>query len=342
MKILHVTNCFNAGVGKAVSSIAKDLSDHEHYLLWTYKNDSPSFMNDEVKNIFFSSVKWSHNFIQSILILKKLIKEINPDYIHLHSSFAGFIGRVFLNSEKIYYSSHGFAFQRKDIPFFVRRIFYLIERVLSHRTKRYVAFFPIDFKIASNVLKFKSISFYLYDGIIQICNQEKQISNSHGNNFVCIGRLSPAKDPKFMFKISEKIDKSLNIKLFWIGAHTQNTATKYWKNFSKNVEISNWQSDELVNEVISEAKAILVTSRWESGPLVLYESLISGTPLILRKIEAFEMFDFPQFRSIEEFCYEIELISFSEKYRKAVYYNQVQSIKNYYSKYLKNAKYIYF
>lgn len=75
-----------------------------------------------------------------ILSMSKLIRKINPDIVHLHSSFAGIIRAKFLFSnfkKRIIYCSHGWAFNR-DIKPWKKAVYKLIERILSFGCRRII------------------------------------------------------------------------------------------------------------------------------------------------------------------------------------------------------------
>ncbi|MFS8630836.1 MAG: glycosyltransferase, partial [Bacillales bacterium] len=65
---------------------------------------------------------------RSSLQLKKLLKELNPDLIHLHSSKAGVLGRLansllFSNKKQIFYTPHGYSFLRLDVSATKRKLY---------------------------------------------------------------------------------------------------------------------------------------------------------------------------------------------------------------------------
>ena len=54
---------------------------------------------------------------------KKIVKEVKPDIVYLHSSKAGALGRLAVNGNKIkmFYNPHGFSFlKQKSIGIAVR------------------------------------------------------------------------------------------------------------------------------------------------------------------------------------------------------------------------------
>ncbi|MCB2295199.1 glycosyltransferase [Clostridium algoriphilum] len=76
------------------------------------------------------SLRWS------LVQLKKILKKENPDIIHLHSSIAGFLGRIAyyankFNMEKVFYNPHGFSFLQQNESKLKRTMFYALEKFAS-------------------------------------------------------------------------------------------------------------------------------------------------------------------------------------------------------------------
>ena len=96
----------------------------EHHLL----TSSPKNENDnsELLDKFSSyALNLSNNKIKALLQINKLYNSIQPTYVHLHSSLAGLYGRISgIASEKIIYTPHGYAFQRKDVNIFIQKYSY--------------------------------------------------------------------------------------------------------------------------------------------------------------------------------------------------------------------------
>ena len=70
--------------------------------------------------------------ITAIFRLRNIIKEVNPDVIHLHSSKAGTIGRIAayrLPCKKIF-TAHGWPFSDPNIHGLKKKLFVTIEKIM--------------------------------------------------------------------------------------------------------------------------------------------------------------------------------------------------------------------
>ena len=70
-------------------------------------------------------------------------RRYQPDLIHLHSSWAGLLGRLVpLGRRKIVYTPHCYAFERRDLSQVVRIGLWLVEKILSRRNAGVFAVSP--------------------------------------------------------------------------------------------------------------------------------------------------------------------------------------------------------
>lgn len=309
-RVLHVTDCLNAGISTALESIFSTELSHEHQILYDFHSDAPlsipSLGNENScspKNIF-----WGNGYFAKYINLKKVIRNFQPNIIHAHSTLAGIYVRVFAPRQNIYYSPHCFAFQRLDLPVIIRKALYLLEYSLDHFTNVRVAHWPIEESIFLTFpRKLKTLRKPLFDIQELIRVQEKRTTTPRpertNETFVVgfVGRVRPQKDPEIFANIS-KILCDDDIVLIWVGQ-----GDKKLERILKdaNVEIVPWASKSRKHELFQEMDCLIVPSLWESGPLVLFEALSEGVPALLRRSEYAKTYGLPQFDTAEEFAKKI-------------------------------------
>src|SRR5262249_13482465 len=64
--------------------------------------------------------------------IRKLLKQINPDIVHLHSTFPGVYGRIIFKKFPVVYCPHGWSFVQESGAF-KKKIYAGIERFLARR-----------------------------------------------------------------------------------------------------------------------------------------------------------------------------------------------------------------
>lgn len=81
--------------------------------------------------------------VRTVFRLRATLTALGPDVVHLHSSFAGFLGRLStlfaLPKAAFFYSPHCISFMRRDISTVKRLAFVGLERIACARTCLYVA-----------------------------------------------------------------------------------------------------------------------------------------------------------------------------------------------------------
>jgi hypothetical protein len=79
--------------------------------------------------------------VKAFFEIKRIVREINPDIIHLHSSKAGFLGRWAFNGSKhkIFYTPNGLSFLMQDGSRMKRLFYWLLEYISAFRKTTIVA-----------------------------------------------------------------------------------------------------------------------------------------------------------------------------------------------------------
>jgi len=326
--VLHVTDSMSSGTYEAVLSIANSHKRQIHHLLYDYKSDAAEPNIESLSSTFKSVARWSSGVFRRSIHLNRILKELNPDFIYLHSSWAGFYGRLVPTKAVILYTSHGFGFQRNDVSRIARNIFLLIEKLLSKRTDVYVAIWPIELKYANTKLNFRKTKAYILDEVKFILF-EKGIQNAKttsNSNFAVVGRVSAAKDPRFTNEIGKITDTYFKINWFGAVATNQELFRKFGQ--LNYLNFQSWIPKKQLIEILSDHVALLVTSSWEVGPLVFYEALQAGIPVIPRNIPAIQALGIRNFETPEEFGQEMQRLVSDKTYRSRLLLEQFECAKS--------------
>lgn len=126
MKVLHITESLGAGVGHYVWLAARGqvTAGHTVVLAHSIRHDTPddlderfAFLAKRVVVPMVTDVSVIKDAL-SVWYLAALLRQEQPDVVHLHSSKAGVLGRVAVwlaggrlrGHKRVFYSPHGFAF----------------------------------------------------------------------------------------------------------------------------------------------------------------------------------------------------------------------------------------
>ena len=291
----------NAGVGIALEKIIKQHRNIEHHVLWSSRNDGTMNIiptsTESVRNY-----DWDGSVFTKIRTLLRIVKEVEPQYIHAHSTRAGLISRLVLPRNSLLFSPHCFSFQRQDISKVEKILLFIMEFFLGLKNEFLIANWPIELKYGKHMPYRKNVIFY---PLIEFAQTESLTRGKHAGPHVIlsIGRISTQKDPEFFSQIAAKFKKDQNWKFIWVGAGDLKFTDKL---INSGVEVIPWVNANDVHHYYSKACLTLITSKWESGPFTLFESLNNGTPVVCRDIPALRAYNLDCFNSITDFVVEIE------------------------------------
>lgn len=321
MKILHVSDSYNAGVQAGIEHLALQFREHEHYLLWSSHRDSPAPTENSLHEFFTVNTRWQGNLFHKLFQLQRMLSKHQIDAIHLHSSVAGVIGRVLPTKVRKIYSPHCFAFQREDISTFLKAFYFIIEYLLSYRGCTLALCWPIEIQISKKYFQKSEITFmpivnynHLYSAQLKPLEGKSKI--------LCVGRIRPQKDPAFLCQAVKNLGQIANA-LVWIGEGDEDLTKML---IESKIKIYQWMDrGELWNSRF-EISGSCIPSSWESGPLTLFESLESGYPVVCRAIPSLDIYGFQTFKTPESFGVAIKQMLNSELFRKEMFEQQVQGI----------------
>ena len=304
-KVLIISEPGSGGVARHVIDLLGNLNKDKFEVYFIYsskradekylkniaclKSEIKAFKIDEMQ----SKIKPYDDFISLIKILS-IIKKINPDIVHCHSSKAGVLGRIaakFVGVKKIFYTPHAYSFQNIHLSVSKKKVFIIIEKIMSKyftdKTfnvsigEKKIAIETLNdnedkFVVINNGVDKKSDSF----NIDELCKRYNIIRSDYiiGN----ISRLDEQKNPLEFFKIAQSIIyNNLNTRFVWIG---NGVLYKVIKNF---IEDNNMDDkcllipyNEQTEQLIKRFDLFLCTSLYEGYPYVLLDACVNEIPIV--------------------------------------------------------------
>jgi len=286
MKILHISECIKGGVGTYLNELYYHKDKKNNYHLFFPDSEKIYLSTLLIKNQDFTSFhrkKRDLFFLFSFFFfIKRNIKLINPDIIHLHSSFAGFIVRFYyfftFKRPKIIYCPHGWSFLM-DLKKINKYIFLIIELFLCIKTDKIINVSNYEYieSIKLGIPQNKSI--IIKNGINEVINKlDKKIIKHQQDkiNFLFVGRNNIAKGyEKLLNYFNQKKEYALHI----VGDFNINHKMKY--NNIENIFFYEWVLNDKIHNYYIESDVIIIPSRWEAFGLVGIEAMKYSKPLIV-------------------------------------------------------------
>lgn len=286
MKIVHVVECFAGGVFSFLSNLTNELDREDYIIIYgTNRDNIPKNFKEQFPSktqfIPWENAGRSLNPIKDIKALRELytiLEKIDDiDIIHLHSSKAGFLGRIvsFLlgKSSRTIYTPHAISFLRLDVSPKKRKIFIWMERFASFFGGKIVACSQSE-KEAIEEQGIKNVTF-INNGIKPL-EIEKKVNTSNKITIISVGRVSIQKNPKLFNDIALEFIDNPNIQFIWCGDGELKSELT-----SPNIKCTGWIERKTLENYLANADIYLSTSLWEGLPLSVLEAMSIGLPVIL-------------------------------------------------------------
>jgi glycosyltransferase involved in cell wall biosynthesis len=285
MTVVHVLQPFVSGVAATVINITKELSDMQHVVVHGAR--LPVDAMENVKGKFPEGtrfIEWKHagreiSIGEDFRALKELIAILKPyrnkdTLIHLHSSKAGFLGRLacgLLGITRLIYTPHCASFIRTDIGPGKRRFFRFLEKVAGSFGGRVVGCGKSEAELYSALGK-KAL--FVPNGV-EISPPAK---DRHPRLVSFSGIAGVQKDPALFNRIAEAFQDE-GVPFCWIGDGPLRGELR-----AKNIELSGWLNKDRIDPYLRKTLVYLSTAAWEGLPFGVLEAMNASCALLLRDV----------------------------------------------------------
>jgi hypothetical protein len=277
-KILHIAESFAGGVFNFLADLVPECTDKfQVYIAFGKRPDTPENYKDyfpksvhfiEVNN-FCRSVNFAKDF-KAYKEVKRIVCDVDPEIVHLHSSKAGLIGRLAVNcrKRKVLYNPHGFSFLMMDSSKAKRLLYRFIEKCATIKPATIVGVSQGEYQEAIKLSK-KSVLINNGLNIENITELTKDLvphKLNPKNPKVCtLARVVYQKNPEMFNEVAKSFP---TLKFVWIGdGELKDKLT------SPNIVVTGWKSKKEAMEIINDCDLFLLTSLWEGLPLSLLEAM---------------------------------------------------------------------
>lgn len=277
--IIHVTESFGGGVAYAIRDYVNNSSSHEHGLLFSVRGDS-ALPKSEFQQFSFHT-EFRDGALNRIKDIRRIAKQFPEAIFHAHSSWAGLYLRLALSSRRrtLYYTPHCFAFERLDVSRINRLFFRSTEKVLSKNVTKIVACSLREARLSAGL----NAPTHYVPNVLPKAQLTSFISNK---KIVAAGRIGQQKDPLYFInfvKAYRSIEPSQEF--MWVGGGDDNLESALT---AENIEVTGWCTREDAQNHIKQSALYVHTAAWEGFPLAILDAISVGTPVVARRIPAFE------------------------------------------------------
>jgi len=278
--VLHVVESWGAGVRSAVLQFVAATPELEHHLLRGVRR--AEFASEDEQR-FASVGVLPRGWIAARRAITRGVRDVRPDAVHAHSSFAGVFVRTTLrrsSTRQIVYSPHCFGFERRDVAPPVRLAIRLIERLLARNTDTIAACSPHEARTASRLRARRVV----YVPNVATIPALAMLEHRDPNRVVAVGRIGAQKDPDFFRAAVMHLRRGGHpgLDARWIGDGDDRIARLRLER--AGIPTTGWLSTFEAHKALGQAGVYLHTARWEGFPVSILEAIELGIPVIAREV----------------------------------------------------------
>jgi len=292
MKILYcITRSDWGGAQVHLFDLIREMTAKGHYCVVAVGEEgelSERLNKIGIKTHLLKSLKHDiHPFkdIKGIFELRQLINEINPDFIHLHSTKAGWIGRIsgLLEKKKVIFTVHGWCFT-DGVTGFRKRLGKVIEKTLAPITDQIICVSDYDRQLAlkSGVGSPEKIT-VVYNGVTQIKKVKIHRDKTEKIKVMMTARFSEQKDQETLIKAFKDIDKVFELFLVGDGPNLEKC-----KDLTKELQLEErihfLGARKDVLTLLQKMDLFVLSSNYEGLPISIIEAMSLGLPIVASRV----------------------------------------------------------
>lgn len=288
MKLIHVIEATATGTLSMAALLANSQTKQGHTVsvIFSVRPETPpnfrEYFESEI-DLIQVQMNSPREKLTCLPQIRKTLRSLSPQCVFMHSSFAGFLGRLAtlatLKNTKFFYLPHCISFMRKDIGIIKKLIFISFEWAGSLKRSNYVACSKSEQYAIQSAIPFREC--HLIENALDFTSIPEIIKSplSCKRTVITVGQIRPQKCPEKFAAIAAAVRAhNPTIQFLWVG--DGDPALRQVLE-SAGVHISGWAPKEQVWKFLSEASLFLSTAAWEGMPVSILEAMAVGVPVIV-------------------------------------------------------------
>lgn len=278
--ILHVTECYEGGVGRAIRNIVRILPHETHLLLARGSGISmDAHLFDHVTDL-------PANPVHAFKTVQTVTRKLNPHVVHAHSSWAGFYTRLLPLPSPVVYEPHCYAFEDVTRRKAFRALFWFAEYLASHRTASVLTLSPREERLANQLNASTPVHSLPNVPTLPVLPPLTNTGRPSNRSVYMIGRAAPQKDPLFFVQVTQEVRCLLDdVEFVWIGDGELSQIDLLERH---DIRVTGWLEQAEIAQELRQAGVYVHSAAYEGFPLSVLDAASQGVPIVAREIPCFD------------------------------------------------------
>lgn len=222
--------------------------------------------------------------LKSLVEIVKLLRQVKPDLITIHSSKAGLLGRLASHICKVpaIFTAHGWAFT-DGVKESKKRIYLMAETIAANWSEKIICVSDHDYQLACRLSTTHETQITtVHNGVPT--GSGLYLAQPAGENpvrLIMVARFSEPKDHRLLLKAIYELQADKNFQLDLVGdgpllSHYQKLVSQL--KIDDRVRFLGARPD--VPELLAKSQVFILASKWEGFPISILEAMRAGLPVI--------------------------------------------------------------
>ena len=284
MKITHIVEASATGTLAMATLLANSQAKQGSTVevIFSRREETP----DNLEDHFDSSIKLVQiqmcsvaEKLKSIFLIRKELSGTGPDAVFMHSSFAGFLGRLaglaILPNCRFLYIPHCISFMREDVSRLKKMFFIGFEWFGAIKNSTYVA--------CSRSEQIKISASIPFRNCVLVENAVKDLpplndQSGGAKSIVTVGQIRLQKGPLEFANIARQVKSEIpDLTFRWVGDGDDEAKQAL---IEAGVEVTGWVTKDQVIDYLASSTIFLSSARWEGMPVSLIEANYAKLPVV--------------------------------------------------------------